>query len=125
MGERYNRYGMRLLLQIDDHSVCSVPPQWTDVVAPDPQVVITVLIEQLPLLIKTRAAYEEAMRASAEIRKILDAEEQNLRTLMTQLEEGLSVHDSKAVPDKKGPEPARVERMGGTAEGARRAIQWP
>ena len=31
---------MRLLLQIDDHSVCSVPPQWTDAVAPDPEVVM-------------------------------------------------------------------------------------
>lgn len=40
VGERYNRYGMRLLLQIDDDSVCSVPPQWTDVVAPDPEVVM-------------------------------------------------------------------------------------
>jgi hypothetical protein len=40
VGERYNRYGMRLLLQIDDHSVCSVPPQWTDVVAPDPEIVL-------------------------------------------------------------------------------------
>jgi hypothetical protein len=40
VGERYNRYGMRLLLQIDNHSVCSVPPQWTDVVAPDPEIVL-------------------------------------------------------------------------------------
>ena len=40
MGERYNRYGMTLLLQIDDGSVCSVPPQWTDVVAPDPEIVL-------------------------------------------------------------------------------------
>lgn len=40
VGERYNRYGMRLLLQIDNHSVCSVPPQWTDVVAPDPDIVL-------------------------------------------------------------------------------------
>lgn len=35
-GERYNRYGMTLLLEIEDGSVCSVPPQWTDLVAPDP-----------------------------------------------------------------------------------------
>ena len=82
-----------------------------------------VLIEQLPLLTKARAAYEEAMRASAEIRKVLDAEEQNLRTLMTQLEQGLKVHD--ATPDKKSPETAKVERVGGAAEGSRRAIQWP
>ena len=40
VGERYNRYGMRLLLQLDDESICSVPTQWTDVVAPDPEVVL-------------------------------------------------------------------------------------
>ena len=31
---------MRLLLELDDASVCSVPPQWTDVVAPDPEIVL-------------------------------------------------------------------------------------
>lgn len=40
VGERYNRYGRRLLLQIDDQIVCSVPPQWTDLVAPDPEIVM-------------------------------------------------------------------------------------
>jgi hypothetical protein len=40
VGERYNRYGMRLLLRVDDGSVCSVPPQWTDLVAPDPEIVL-------------------------------------------------------------------------------------
>jgi hypothetical protein len=85
----------------------------------------TVLIEQLPLLSKARVAYEEAMRASAEIRKVLDTEEHKLRALMTELEQGLSVHDAKPASDKKSPEPAKVERMGGTAEGARGAIQWP
>jgi len=40
LGERYNRYGMTLLLQIDDESVCSVSPHWTDVVAPDPEIVL-------------------------------------------------------------------------------------
>ena len=85
----------------------------------------TVLIEQLPLLSKARVAYEEAMKASAEIRRVLDAEEHKLRTLMTELEQGLSVHDAKPASDKKSPEPAKVERIGGTAEGARGAIQWP
>jgi hypothetical protein len=65
------------------------------------------LIEQLPLLTKARAAHEEAMRASAEIRKVLDAEEQNLRTLMTRLERGLSVHDAKPTPDKKARNPRK------------------
>lgn len=40
VGERYNRSGRRLLLQVDEATVCSVPPQWTDLVAPDPEVVI-------------------------------------------------------------------------------------
>ena len=40
VGERYNRHGKRLLLRVDDVTVCSVPPQWTDLVAPDPEIVI-------------------------------------------------------------------------------------
>jgi hypothetical protein len=40
VGERYNRYGRRLLLRVDDATVCSVPPQWTDLVAPAPEIVI-------------------------------------------------------------------------------------
>jgi len=40
VGERYNRYGMTLLLETDDGSVCSVPPQWTDLVVRDPEIVL-------------------------------------------------------------------------------------
>jgi hypothetical protein len=40
VGERYNRSGKRLLLQADDGAVCSVPPQWTDAVTPDPEIVM-------------------------------------------------------------------------------------
>ena len=40
VGERYNRYGKRLLLRVDDVTVRSVPPQWTDLVAPDPEIVM-------------------------------------------------------------------------------------
>jgi hypothetical protein len=40
VGERYNRYGTRILLEIDRDIVCSVPRQWTDLVAPDPEIVI-------------------------------------------------------------------------------------
>jgi hypothetical protein len=38
VGERYNRYGKRLLLQVDALTICSVPPQWTDLTAPDPEI---------------------------------------------------------------------------------------
>lgn len=40
VGERYNRYGMTLLLEAGDGAVYSVRPQWTDVVAPDPEIVL-------------------------------------------------------------------------------------
>lgn len=40
VGERYNRYGKRLLLQADESTVCSVAPQWTDQVEPDLEVVM-------------------------------------------------------------------------------------
>jgi hypothetical protein len=40
VGERYNRYGRRVLLQLDDRTIYSVPPQWTDLSAPDPEIVL-------------------------------------------------------------------------------------
>jgi hypothetical protein len=40
VGERSNREGRRLLLRFDDGAICSVPPQWTDAVSPDPEIVI-------------------------------------------------------------------------------------
>jgi hypothetical protein len=85
----------------------------------------TAFIEQLPLLTKARDAYEEAMRASAEMRKALDAGDENLRSLMTQLEHGVNVRGVRPAPDKKDSEPARVERMSGTDGVAGRATRWP
>lgn len=78
----------------------------------------TAFIEQLPLLSKARGAYEEAMRASAEMRKILDADEENLRTLMTRLEQAVN-----PAAEKKNPEAAKVERI--RAEGGGRIIGLP
>jgi hypothetical protein len=40
VGERYNRYGMTLLLESDEGLIHSLPPQWTDLVPPDPEVVL-------------------------------------------------------------------------------------
>ena len=85
----------------------------------------TAFIEQLPLLTKARGAYEQATTASAELRKVLDAGEENLRTLMTQLEQGVSIQRVNLAPDKKNPEPAKVERMRGTDQGEGRARRWP
>jgi hypothetical protein len=59
------------------------------------------------------------------MRKLLDAGDENLRTLMTQLEQGVSIQPGKLAPDKKSPEPAKVERMRATAEGGGRANIFP
>jgi hypothetical protein len=40
VGERYNRYGKRLLLRVDDSTISSVPPQWTDAVGADVEVTL-------------------------------------------------------------------------------------
>lgn len=40
VGERYTRYGTRLLVRVDDDSIRAVPWQWTDVAPPDPEVVL-------------------------------------------------------------------------------------
>jgi len=40
VGERYTRYGKRLLLRVDDTVVCAIPRQWTDLAGQDPDVVL-------------------------------------------------------------------------------------
>jgi hypothetical protein len=68
----------------------------------------TAFMEHLPLLSKARNAYDQAMKASAEIRKVLDTGDEDLRTLMSQLMQAVS----KPVPDKKKPELAKMEARG-------------
>ncbi|WP_455289918.1 DUF5372 family protein [Cupriavidus necator] len=40
VGQCYDRFGKCLLLRVDDSTVCSVPPKWTDIAEPDPEVVM-------------------------------------------------------------------------------------
>jgi anti-sigma-K factor RskA len=85
----------------------------------------TAFIEHLPLLTKARAAYEVAIRTSTEMRKILDTSDENLRTLMTQLEQQVNLREVKSATDKKPPEAAKVESIKETNEGGGRAFRWP
>jgi hypothetical protein len=85
----------------------------------------TAFIEHLPLLTKARDAYDQAMRASAEVRKVLDSGEENLRTLMTQLEQAISVHVVKPAPDKKKPEPGKAEGIRRTDGGTGAVTTFP
>jgi exonuclease VII small subunit len=74
----------------------------------------SVLIEQLPLLSKARDAYEQAMKASAGLRRELDARDEHLRSLMGHLEDALD-----AAPDRKKPEPAKVGAIGANNQNTR------
>jgi hypothetical protein len=85
----------------------------------------TWFIEQLPLLAKARDAYEQAMRTSGELRKMLDAGEESLRTLMKQLEEAVNVQAVKAAADRKKPEPAKVEAIRATNENTGSGVRLP
>ena len=85
----------------------------------------TWFIEQLPLLTKARDSYEQAMRAGAELRKILDTGQENLQTLMTQLEQAVNVHGVKSALDRKKPEPAKVEAIRGTDESSGGVRRFP
>jgi flagellar biosynthesis chaperone FliJ len=71
----------------------------------------TAFIQQLNLLAQARDAYQQAMTASAELRAVLDTGDENLRTLMSQLDQALDLHTGKPALDKKRPEPAKVEAV--------------
>jgi hypothetical protein len=69
-------------------------------------------IEQVHLLTEARDAYEEATRASTALRNSLDANDQTLRSLITQLEQVVNTHFGEPIPDKKKPEPMKLEETG-------------
>jgi hypothetical protein len=85
----------------------------------------TAFIEQLPLLTKARDSYEQAMRAGAELRKILDTGQENLKTLMTQLEQAVNIHGVRSGLDRKKPEPTKVEAIRGTDESSGGVRRFP
>ena len=73
----------------------------------------TAFMEQVHLLTEARDSYQEAMAASKGLRDSLDAGDQTLRSLMTQLERVVNTHLGDPVPDeKKRPEPVKVEATG-------------
>jgi hypothetical protein len=62
----------------------------------------------IPMLVKTRDAYQRAMSISAEVRKILDTGDETLRRMMSQIEEAVNVQ-LRSQPEKRKPEAAKVE----------------
>ena len=69
----------------------------------------TAFMEHVHLLTEARDAYEDAMTTSRALRNSLDAGDQALRSLMTQMEQVINAHLSEAALDKKRPELVKVE----------------
>ena len=82
-------------------------------------------MEMLQHLSQARDAYQEAITASAELRNVLDAGDEALRTIMSNLEQAIDVNLGRQPMDKKKPERAKVEPIGGNGEGAGVMKTWP
>lgn len=74
----------------------------------------TAFIEHVPLLTRARDEYDKAMKASAEVRKVLDKGEEDLRSLMHHLIQVLNSNVAMVAPDKKKPEPTQLATIKGT-----------
>jgi len=66
-------------------------------------------MEHVYLLQEAQDAYKIALATSASIHDSLDASDQALRSLMTQMEQVINAHLGEATPDKKKPEAVKVE----------------
>ncbi len=71
----------------------------------------TAFMEHVHLLTEARDAYQTAMTASTALRDSLDAGDQALRTLMTQLEQVVDVHLGEPTLDKKKPEAVKADAI--------------
>jgi hypothetical protein len=65
-------------------------------------------LQHATLLPKAWNAYQQAMTASAELRRVLDNKDDTLRTLMTQLEQAVSAPFGKPALVEKKPEATRA-----------------
>ena len=66
-------------------------------------------MEHVHLLTEAQSAYQEAISASTELRRRLDAGDQTLRSLMSQLEQVVNDHLSEPFLDRKKPALVRAE----------------
>ena len=73
----------------------------------------TALIGQIPLFSKAREAYDQALRASGDLREVLDTGDETLRLLMTELEQAVNLH--LPTSGHRRSEPMRIEAI--SAEG--------
>jgi hypothetical protein len=104
--------GMTVKPEVPQGSAVQVPPMtlgaYTEAVNKFTKSA-SAFIEHLPLLADARRAYEEASRASAELRRVLDQGDENLRALMSHLEQMANVHFLSAPAGKSGSDVRNTE----------------
>jgi hypothetical protein len=76
----------------------------------------TAFMEHVHLLTEAREAYQTATTASTALRNSLDAGDQALRSLMTQLEQVIDAHLGEPALDRKKPEAVKAEEIRRNAE---------
>jgi hypothetical protein len=62
----------------------------------------------IPMLVKTREAYQRSMSISSEMRQILDTGDETLQKMMRQIEQAVNVQLGSQ-PEKKKPEVVKAE----------------
>jgi hypothetical protein len=73
-------------------------------------------LEHIPTLNKAREAYQRAIMVSTELRSILDTGDEALKSLMAQLEQAIGLQLSNPMPERKRPEPVKVEPIKSSTE---------
>jgi hypothetical protein len=82
-------------------------------------------IECIPLLTRSRDAYQQAMRASAELRNLLDVGDETLLTLKSDLEQAVKGYVEEAAPEREKPEPGKVRSIKAEGGGAHAVNELP
>jgi hypothetical protein len=77
----------------------------------------TEFIEHLPVLSEARDAYLQAMKASKELRQVLDSGDANLRALMIRMEKMINIYIFESGGERKKPEASKVESIRPTDQG--------
>lgn len=85
----------------------------------------TAFMEHVHHLTEARDAYDEAMTASTALRNSLDAGDQALRSLMTQLEQAVNAHLDKPSLGRKRPEAVGIEETRVNSENTDTAKAFP
>ena len=78
-------------------------------------------MEHIVLLTKARNAYQRAMAVSAQLRDIMDKDDETLKTLMAKIEQAVNVQAGESASEKKNPEAVKAETIkasGGKADAA-------